>query len=61
MEVTLGRTGIVAGLASNPRYSNWRRLQVAQAFDVEAAKLSTLYRCPDQLGERKARESVKMV
>ena len=65
VEVTLSRTGNSGGIGFQSQRFELAAtpigVQVSQAFDDEAARQSTLYRCPDQLGREKARESVKLI
>ena len=58
-EVTLSRTGNSGGIGFQSQRFELAAtpigVQVSQAFDVEAARQSTLYRCPDQLGREKGK------
>ena len=59
VEVTLSRTGNSGGIGFQSQRFELAAtpigVQVSQAFDDEAARQSTLYRCPDQLGREKGK------
>ena len=59
VEVTLSRTGNSGAIGFQSQRFELAAtpigVQVSQAFDVEAARQSTLYRCPDQLGREKGK------